>query len=191
MNARYQNPAIGRFASQDPVFLALGDNALVKQMTDQELMQILSDPQNLNSYAYGRNNPLSFQDPTGQWSINIFGFLPQSTQVSIGDGANYLYNNNKVWRAAMDHPKTAGAVVGVAGAAAAVVASEVATVASVKYISGAGTMCLANCTQVQKQLSAARDMAVQNLDALQDSTNKAKATLDGFHNKHSQTKLKT
>lgn len=46
LGAREYDPAAGRFVSADP---ALN----------------LDDPQHLNAYAYGRNNPLAFPDPTG------------------------------------------------------------------------------------------------------------------------------
>jgi RHS repeat-associated protein len=76
--ARYYNPAIGRFASQDPAFLNL---------THLELQ--LVDPQSWNSYAYARNNPLAFMDPDGNmwtpWqSSGSFGNW-------VGNGA-YLHN---------------------------------------------------------------------------------------------------
>ena len=46
LGARGYDPAAGRFVSVDP-------------------MLNLADPQHLNAYAYGRNNPLVFPDPTG------------------------------------------------------------------------------------------------------------------------------
>src|SRR5713226_5626799 len=46
LNARYYNPTQGQFLSEDPVFL--GDP---KQ-------QVLTDPQSLNSYSYGNDNPI-------------------------------------------------------------------------------------------------------------------------------------
>ncbi len=52
--ARYYDPEIGRFISPDSV------------------VQDSSDPQFLNRYAYARNNPVTFTDPTG----NIVWFLP-------------------------------------------------------------------------------------------------------------------
>ncbi len=67
MNARYYNGKIGRFASQDPAYLAVGDNNQIKAITKQELQAYLSDPQGFNSYAYVRNNPLRIIDPTGEW----------------------------------------------------------------------------------------------------------------------------
>lgn len=64
--ARYYNQSIGRFTQVDPrIMLAVA--------------QIISDPQALNGYAYARNNPIRYIDPTGQ----TFGeFL-----VGIGKGA--------------------------------------------------------------------------------------------------------
>jgi RHS repeat-associated protein len=48
--ARYYNPRLGRFMSPDPVGYAVADTG---------------DPQTWNAYAYVRNNPLRFIDPTG------------------------------------------------------------------------------------------------------------------------------
>lgn len=48
--ARYYGSTMGRFTSTDPVTM---------------LPERLRDPQQLNLYAYGRNNPLRFIDPTG------------------------------------------------------------------------------------------------------------------------------
>jgi RHS repeat-associated protein len=48
--ARYYASALGRFASVDPIWIKLDR---------------LIDPQRLNLYAYARNNPLLFLDPTG------------------------------------------------------------------------------------------------------------------------------
>lgn len=49
MNARYYNPALGRFLSRDPVLGSDGD--------------FLSR----NPYIYAKNNPLKYRDPTGLW----------------------------------------------------------------------------------------------------------------------------
>ncbi len=49
--ARYTMSAQGRFSSVDP---------------DISLGLHLSDPQGWNGYAYGRNNPLKYTDPTGE-----------------------------------------------------------------------------------------------------------------------------
>jgi len=53
LNARYYNSAIARFVSQDPVFWNFDSSWL-------------SDPQNQNAYAYARNNPITFSDPSGK-----------------------------------------------------------------------------------------------------------------------------
>lgn len=53
LNARYYNSNIGRFISEDPMFWNF----------DQAW---LADPQNQNSYAYARNNPLIYSDPDGK-----------------------------------------------------------------------------------------------------------------------------
>jgi hypothetical protein len=53
MQARYQNPEVGRFVSQDPIFITSPEQYLV-------------DPQQANSYSYARNNPLILIDSTGE-----------------------------------------------------------------------------------------------------------------------------
>ncbi|MCL6600922.1 MAG: hypothetical protein K6T81_19630 [Alicyclobacillus macrosporangiidus] len=50
LNARYYNPKIGRFLSEDPVAPKVGD------------------AESYNAYSYVRNNPQSFTDPNGRWS---------------------------------------------------------------------------------------------------------------------------
>ena len=48
--ARYFSGAQGRFTRPDPLFIRYSR---------------LADPQSLNLYAYGRNNPLNYTDPLG------------------------------------------------------------------------------------------------------------------------------
>jgi RHS repeat-associated protein len=50
--ARYYSAALGRFTSADPILL---------------MIQRIADPQQLNAYAYMRNNPLAFIDSDGMW----------------------------------------------------------------------------------------------------------------------------
>ena len=73
LNARYYDGGKGKFLSQDPLFLAIGDNGRVKELTRSELQEILSDPQSLHSYAYGRNNPLIYVDKDGEFAQVILG----------------------------------------------------------------------------------------------------------------------
>lgn len=62
MVARYQNPAIARFLSIDPITLIPSRNLLMK-------------PQELNSYSYVANNPLKYIDPTGEKVELVFRSL--------------------------------------------------------------------------------------------------------------------
>jgi RHS repeat-associated protein len=57
-NARWYDSELGRFVSEDPV----------------------GDPNNPNLYAYGRNNPLGFIDPTG---LRYEGYISQSEAMAI------------------------------------------------------------------------------------------------------------
>ena len=62
--ARYYSSAHGRFTSTDPI-----------NMTDERMQ----DPQQINLYAYARNNPLKYVDPNGEDTIetqvNQYSFL--------------------------------------------------------------------------------------------------------------------
>ncbi len=53
MKARYQNAAVGKFLSIDPITLVPNKDLLTK-------------PQEQNSYSYVANNPLKHIDPTGE-----------------------------------------------------------------------------------------------------------------------------
>lgn len=74
MGARYQDPRLGRFISQDPVFRDLGAD-LSEYGTDTE--RHLSNPQMLNSYSYAINNPLKHTDRSGEIidTIADIGFI--------------------------------------------------------------------------------------------------------------------
>ncbi len=50
-NARYYDPAIGRFVSADTVIPSAGNG------------------QDYNRYSYVRNNPVKYNDPTGNWCV--------------------------------------------------------------------------------------------------------------------------
>ncbi|WP_206305327.1 RHS repeat-associated core domain-containing protein, partial [Actinacidiphila soli] len=51
LGARYYNPELGRFLSTDPAYDSLS-------------------AQTANPYSYGANNPVSYTDPTGLWSLS-------------------------------------------------------------------------------------------------------------------------
>src|SRR3989344_4714652 len=56
---RYYNQDIGRFVSEDAVFLAMGTS-------DKRTQILLQNPQAANSYSYTANNPLRYTDPEGE-----------------------------------------------------------------------------------------------------------------------------
>ena len=61
---RYYIPVIGRFSSPDPI-------GLVAPWTSKTNYKMLENPQALNSYAYGLNNPYKYIDPDGLSGILI------------------------------------------------------------------------------------------------------------------------
>jgi RHS repeat-associated protein len=90
LNARYYNPTQGQFLSQDPAFWG---------------KQSSGDPQKLNAYAYGRDNPIALLDTSGwdsaYFSAKSIGNASSWTNIrSIQDAAglagaehNYVYFN--------------------------------------------------------------------------------------------------
>ena len=65
-SARYYEPSRGAFISQDPVALALGDAGRLQANHGVSQSALLRDPQLLNAYGYARNNPVKYNDPTGE-----------------------------------------------------------------------------------------------------------------------------
>jgi RHS repeat-associated protein len=68
-DSRYYNQSIGRFIQSDPLSLYLYDNEQVKENTQRDQNDILSNLQYLNSYAYTLNNPIVYVDPDGNISF--------------------------------------------------------------------------------------------------------------------------
>ncbi len=87
--ARYYSPNVGRFYSQDRVFWELWNT--------KRWLEVLLDPQQLNSYSYARNNPIIYTDPSGEkitlawilWSI----FWIEYTWWSDDDKISQLYKD--------------------------------------------------------------------------------------------------
>jgi RHS repeat-associated protein len=73
LNARYFNSGQGKFTTQDPAFLSLGNPTQLKQLSQQDQQQFLSDPQQMNAYGYGRGNPITMKDPSGNGFIGEIG----------------------------------------------------------------------------------------------------------------------
>jgi RHS repeat-associated protein len=72
-DARYFDSTIGRFTSPDPV-------SAMNPFTSRVNYALLTDPQRLNPYAYGLNNPNRYVDPDGNivWDLVDFGFFAYS-----------------------------------------------------------------------------------------------------------------
>ncbi len=102
LNARYYGGDRGQFISQDPMFLLIGSQDFNKkwdtnwrnsnkkkdQFNNQFLFEYLSNPQNLNSYSYGLNNPITMSDPTG-----LFAFqLGLTTNIGLGGEVGSSFN---------------------------------------------------------------------------------------------------
>jgi hypothetical protein len=75
----------------------------------------LNNPQSQNSYSYAGNNPILNSDPDGKWfkefitgqqSFNDFS-------VEVGQTANQMAEDSKIWNFAFEHPYATGGAVGV------------------------------------------------------------------------------
>src|SRR3989338_2522200 len=85
LNARYYNAKIGRFVTEDPMFWSLPN-------------ELLTDPQQLNSYSYARNNPIVGSDPTGLLTIIVPGTNYNANDWSEnGSMSNFISSVNKTF----------------------------------------------------------------------------------------------
>jgi len=73
LNARYYDSARGQFLTEEPIFLNIGDPAQVQQLSQQDQQRYLADPQQLNAYSYGRDNPINRKDTSGKNAL-LLGF---------------------------------------------------------------------------------------------------------------------
>jgi RHS repeat-associated protein len=71
LNARYMEPSRGQFLSEEPIFLAIGEANQVKQLSQKDQQTYLSNPQQLNSYSYSKNNPITLKDPSGKDAVRL------------------------------------------------------------------------------------------------------------------------
>jgi hypothetical protein len=53
--------------SQDPIFLSLGNQNQLQQLSQQDQQTLLQNPQQLNSYSYAQDNPTTGEDPSGKY----------------------------------------------------------------------------------------------------------------------------
>ena len=82
-NARWYDADVGRFISEDPLW----GNIL--------------DPQSLNRFAYGRNNPFRFTDPTGleleEALIESGWLMSDGEDDGDGSGPNFVNEYTDLW----------------------------------------------------------------------------------------------
>ncbi|MFH2122371.1 MAG: RHS repeat-associated core domain-containing protein [Pseudomonadota bacterium] len=116
IGARYLDPETGRFLQPDPV-------GPVDSMTGKVNVEMLMNPQRLNRYVYGLNNPYRYIDPDGESPVLVLGL--------IGAAASYLSAPdvaNAPADASTPTYKSNGGYSIVAGAAGGVGAGKVAQV---------------------------------------------------------------
>jgi hypothetical protein len=79
--ARYYSSAQGRFTSPDAPFAD----------------QYVGDPQSWNLFAYVRNNPLRFIDPTGMWHYEEVEIDGKKHKIAVGDYDNEYVKGVGYW----------------------------------------------------------------------------------------------
>lgn len=101
LNSRYYNGMQGQFLSQDPGFLAMGNSNKVQQLTNQNQMALLANPQELNAYSYSQDNPITKSDPSGNWYIDLNATfvvpIPYFPVVGVGITGGFLISQNGLY----------------------------------------------------------------------------------------------
>ena len=75
INHRYYSPEIGRFITPDPI-------GPVNPWNSKTNYELLLNPQRLNPYAYGLNNPYKYIDPNGKAAVDLRGYYSFRQQVA-------------------------------------------------------------------------------------------------------------
>lgn len=82
--ARYYDPSIGKFISEDPFMSSVPE-------------QIMTDPQRFNTYSYARNNPINRFDPTGLFDTKTGLIEKGDTPELITNSINQSLGINTTW----------------------------------------------------------------------------------------------
>ncbi len=117
LNARYYDLQRGQFLSEDPMFLTIGDTANTQRLTRRSQDSFLADPQQLNSYNYGRNNPITIKDSDGLFipealvGAGIGGVVGVGIQ-AVTDLATWNLSSRESYAGAFTGGATFGGLVG-------------------------------------------------------------------------------
>jgi RHS repeat-associated protein len=84
LNARYYDSQRGQFLSEDPVFWEVGQS--------QDGRAVLTNPQAMNSYAYGNGNPISNKDQSGRASYLYAALAAYDATIVWDFGADVASN---------------------------------------------------------------------------------------------------
>ena len=86
LNARYYNPAIGRFLSQDPVFWAIGDEKEVRRLTGKSQQEIIKGLFNIEGPLASRHTDFeSYKQAFDQEIYNHIALLKQRLKLGTVD----------------------------------------------------------------------------------------------------------
>ena len=128
LNARYYEAGRGQFLSEDPTFLSIANPSQLQQLSKQDQQRFLMDPQQMHSYSYGRDNPVTNKDPNGNSPFILGGAIA---------GAFYGVDQQLQYDLASGQTSSVPAYV---GAGLKGVGQGAATAASLSYLGPATTL---------------------------------------------------
>ena len=149
-DARHYDPAIGRFISPD------------------SLIPNLYDPQQLNPYAYCRNNPLIYVDPTGH-DFGLSTGLAVGLAMALGAYANHVSNFDDYENGKMTGKQYAGTL-----ALGATIGGLVATQPELGAVHAAGLGVINNAAN-----ETVKDQPLDSMESLEDHVATIAGTVGG------------